>query len=282
MPHLFCCGLGRVALALADRLIAEGWTVSGSCRSPDKAAALTARGIDAVVGSRAQPPEHDLAGVTHLLASIPPDETGDPALELWRDAILRQPGIGWIGYLSSTAVYGDRGGAWVDEATPVAPVGARGARRVAAERAWLALPGPVQIFRLAAIYGPGANALASLRAGTAQRIIKPGLVFSRIHVDDIVTVLAASIARPKDGAIYNLADDEPAPPDEVIAFAAELLGMAPPAPVTLEEAGLSPQGQAFFAESKRIANHRIKQELGVRLRYPSYREGLRALLRDET
>jgi nucleoside-diphosphate-sugar epimerase len=183
----------------------------------------------------------------------------------------------WVGYLSTTGVYGDRAGGWVDEASALTPAGERGRRRVAAEAGWRALGLPLHIFRLAGIYGPGRSALDSVRAGKAQRIDKPGQVFSRIHVDDIAAVLDASIARPYPGAIYNVCDDDPAPPQDVIAYACALLGRAPPPLVPFDQAALSPMARSFYGESKRVSNRRIKDELGVRLRFPDYRAGLDAL-----
>jgi nucleoside-diphosphate-sugar epimerase len=189
----------------------------------------------------------------------------------------------WVGYLSTTGVYGDRGGAWVDEADAVAPTMARTRRRVAAEGHWLASGLPVHIFRLAGIYGPGAgrNALDAVRGGRARRIVKTGQVFGRVHVDDIVQVLRASIARPNPGAIYNVADDEPAPPQDVIAFACQLLGVAPPPEMPFEAAELSPMARSFYADNRRVCNARIKRELGIKLRYPTYRDGLRVILEQE-
>ena len=187
------------------------------------------------------------------------------------------PRLRWLGYLSTTGVYGDRGGGWVDESDARLPSGVRGRRRVAAEDGWLALHRdrglPVHVFRLAGIYGPGRNALATVRAGTARRVDKPGQVFSRIHVDDIVAVLRASMARPAPGAVYNVADDDPAPPQDVVAYAAELLGVAPPPLVPFAEAALSPMARSFYDDSKRVRNDRIKRELGVRLAYPDYPRG---------
>jgi nucleoside-diphosphate-sugar epimerase len=178
-------------------------------------------------------------------------------------------------------VYGDHGGAWVDETTPPKPVSRRSRERLAAEEAWLDLGArtgkAVHIFRIAGIYGPGRNALRNLADGTARRIVKPGQVFNRIHADDIAAVLMASIARPRAGAIYNLADDEPAPASDVVAFAAGLAGVPPPREIPFEAAALGPMAASFYGESKRVANGRIKEDLGVRLRYPSYREGLTAL-----
>jgi nucleoside-diphosphate-sugar epimerase len=189
----------------------------------------------------------------------------------------------WIGYLSTTGVYGDRAGGWVDEEAPLIPTGERGRRRVAAEARWLDLVrrhgSLVHIFRLAGIYGPGRNALDTVRAGRAQRIVKPGQIFSRIHVADIAQVLRASMAKPEPGAIYNVCDDDPAPPADVVAFACDLLGVPCPPPVPFDEAKLSQMALSFYADSKRVSNRRIKEELGVRLLYPSYRDGLAALLK---
>lgn len=278
MPRLFCLGLGYTALALARRLRGEGWQVGGTCREADKAAALRAAGIDAVVA----PADADgpIAAATHLLASIPPDATGDPALALWGPAIARHRALAWAGYLSTTGVYGDRDGGWVDEASVLTPTGERGRRRARAEAAWVALlPAvPVHLFRLAGIYGPGRSALDTVRAGRAQRVVKRSQVFSRVHVDDIVQVLAASIARPRPGATYNVCDDNPAPPDEVIAYACELLGVAPPPAVPFDQAELSDMARSFYVDNKRVSNRLIKTELGVDLAYPDYRLGLKALL----
>ena len=287
MKRLFCFGLGYTALALARGLLAEGWSITGSTRTADKQARLAAEDIQVHLFDRDRPLRDDAAaleGTTHLLTSIPPDEAGDPVLDHHLAALRRCASPQWLGYLGTTGVYGDRGGAWVDESGAVAPTMPRTRRRAAAERAWLASGLPVHIFRLAGIYGPGPgrNALDAVRAGAARRIVKPGQVFGRVHLDDIVQVLRASIARPDPGAIYNVADDEPAPPQDVIGFACELLGVAPPPEVPYEEAELSPMARSFYADNRRICNARIKRELGVRLLYPSYREGLRAILAKET
>ena len=281
-PHLFCFGLGFSAGALARRLLAQGWRVTGTCRDTARAAELQQLGIAPVVFDRAhQIAELDrhLAAATHLLSSVPPDETGDPVLDMHGAAIARAARhLAWIGYLSTTGVYGDRGGGWVDEDSALTPTGPRGRRRLEAERAWLALPLPAHLFRLAGIYGPGRSALDTVRIGKARRVVKPGQVFSRIHVDDIVAVLLASIARPAAGTAYNVCDDDPADPAAVIAFACDLLGVPPPPEVPFAEATLSPMARSFYDDNKRVRNDRIKHALGVTLRYPSYREGLRALL----
>ena len=223
-----------------------------------------------------------LRGVTHLLSSVPPDASGDPVIDAHRaeiDAIA--PQLAWVGYLSTTGVYGDRAGGWVDETSALEPSGERGRRRLAAEKDWLGLPQPAHLFRLAGIYGPGSSALDSVRESRARRVIKPGQVFSRIHVEDIAQVVEASIARPNPGAAYNLCDDDPAAPAEVITFACELLHVAPPPEVPFEQADLSPMARSFYDDNKRVSNARIKAELGVALRYPSYRDGLPAILAAE-
>jgi len=281
--RLFCFGLGYSALALARDLMAEGWSVAGTTRSDEKRTALLAEGIDMHRFSRDEPLADPVAafdGVTHLLTSIVPDEDGDPVLSCHLKDLLAGDAITWAGYLGTTGVYGDRQGGWVDETAPPAPSLPRTKRRVAAEGHWLASGLPTHIFRLAGIYGPGAgrNALATVKSGRARRVIKPGQMFGRIHVDDIVQVLRASMARPNPGAIYNVADDEPAPPQDVITFAASLLGIEPPPEVPFEQAELSEAARSFYADNRRVANGRIQNELSVTLKYPNYREGLRSIL----
>jgi nucleoside-diphosphate-sugar epimerase len=283
--RLFCFGLGYTALALARELAAEGWQIAGTTRDPGKQARLEREGIEVYAFARDRPLEQAaqaLAGTTHVLSSIAPDEQGDPVLGHHARDLLRCGSIVWAGYLGTTGVYGDRGGEWVSEADPTAPTMPRTLRRARAEGHWLASGLPVQLFRLAGIYGPGPgrSALAAVRAGRARRIVKPDQVFCRIHVDDIVQVLRASMARPNPGAVYNVADDEPAPPQDVVAFACALLGVPPPPETPFETADLSPMARSFYSDNRRVENTRIKEELGVRLHYPSYREGLRALLND--
>ena len=281
--RLFCFGLGYSATILASRLKHQGWRVAGTCRTADKQAALRGQGIDAYLFDRDRPladPQQILAGATHILSSVPPDGQGDPVLDHHGDAIAVVDGVVWIGYLSTTGVYGDRGGAFVDETVPVAPITERARRRAEAESRWLALQRdrgrPVHVFRLPGIYGPGRSAIEAVRDGSAKRIRAPGQFFARIHVEDIATVLEASIRRPNPGAIYNVVDDEPAPQAEVVAHAAGLLGVPPPPLQDLDAAGLSPMARSFYAENRRVRNDRIKRELGVTLRYPTYREGLAA------
>ncbi|MSP88535.1 MAG: SDR family oxidoreductase [Alphaproteobacteria bacterium] len=282
-PRLFCFGLGFSALALIRRLRLRGWRIAGTCRRADKARALATEGKEVFLFDRDQPLDGGaLAGTTHLLSSVPPDDAGDPVIDQHGDDIGALTGVSWVGYLSTTGVYGDRGGATVDETAALTPSGGRGRRRVLAEAAWLDLQKrhglPVHLFRLAGIYGPGRNALDTVRRGEARRVVKPGQVFSRIHVDDIATVLEASIDRPNPGTAYNVADDESAPPQDVIAHACTLLGMPVPPETPFTRADLSPMARSFYADNKRVDNTRIKRELGVRLAYPSYREGLKALL----
>jgi nucleoside-diphosphate-sugar epimerase len=285
-PVLLSFGHGYSAQVLARRLMARGWRVIGTTRSTKKAEAISATGAEAVIWPPAKSgPLLDLA--THILVSAGPDAGGDPVLGRCAGALsARGDQFDWVGYLSTTGVYGDRGGGWVDETSVCEPATERGKWRLDAEQEWLGYwheTGlPVHIFRLAGIYGPGRGPFAKLRAGTARRIVKPGQVFSRIHVEDIATVLEASIARPHPGTIYNVCDDEAAPPEDVIAHAAELLGLPVPPAEVFDGAAMTPMARSFYAESKRVSNARIKSELRVELAYPTYREGLAALLPEET
>ena len=277
MKHLLCFGFGFSAKTLATLLDSSDWKITGTSRSEDGAAEIRAQGFDGVVFDSLKSIS---ATVTHILSSVPPSDDGDPVLKKFGIEIsARAQSFKWVGYLSTTGVYGDRGGDWVDEESALQPNIDRGTRRVMAEAAWAAIPNLYpHIFRLAGIYGPGRNAFESLKSGKAQRAIKQGQIFSRIHVEDIAGVLLASIANPKPGRIYNLADDEPCPPQDVVAYAAELMGIAPPPEVRFEDAKLSTMAKSFYADSKRVSNARIKSELGYVLKYPNYREGLKALL----
>jgi len=277
---LLSIGHGYAAQALA-RALPRGWRIIATTRDPDKAEAFRAQGHEALLWPGMQDLSPVLARATHVLSSVAPGPWGDPVLNVEALALREAKHLEWVGYLSTTGVYGDHGGDWVDESTPLTPTTERGRLRAEAEARWQALGLPVHIFRLAGIYGPGRGPFAKVRAGTARRIIKPGQVFSRIHVDDIAQVLTASIAHPNPGAVYNVCDDDPAPPQDVIAHAAGLLGLPVPPAVPFDEAELSPMASSFYAESKRVRNDRIKQELGVVLKYPTYREGLAALLAAE-
>lgn len=273
-------GCGYSGRALARDLIARGWCVIGTTRSPETAGALAAEGIVPVIWPGSDMASH-LDGATHLLASAAPDDAGDPVLAALRDQIAGAR-FDWVGYLSTTGVYGDHQGGWVDETTALTPSTRRGRQRVLAEGQWQELAEeaglPLHIFRLAGIYGPGRGPFAKVRRGTARRIVKPGQVFSRIHVEDIAGVLMASIDRPDPGAVYNVCDDLAAPPEDVLAHAADLLGVPLPPEEDFASAEMTPMARSFYAESKRVRNDRIKTELGVRLIYPTYRDGLAALL----
>ena len=279
---LLSFGHGYSAQALTRLLLPQGWTVIGTTRTSAKAEALAATGVIPAIWPGADMTTA-LDSATHLLISAAPDDGGDPVLrELAPQIAERASRFQWVGYLSTTGVYGDNSGDWVDENSPLTPATKRGQARVEAEAAWAAISGlPLHIFRLAGIYGPGRGPFAKVRNGTARRIIKQGQVFSRTHVEDIALVLAASIARPNPGAAYNVCDDDPAPPQDVIGYAAELLGLPLPPAEDFETAEMTPMARSFYAESKKVRNDRIKDELGVRLKYPDYRSGLRALLAEE-
>jgi nucleoside-diphosphate-sugar epimerase len=271
---LLCLGFGYTAQALAKRLLPKGWRVIGTAREPVK---------DSPVPMIQWPGEDiPLEGVSHILHSIAPSAQGDPVYTALAARIAAAQDLRWFGYLSTTAVYGDQGGAWVDEETPPAPASLRGQWRVEAEKRWQSAENlPLHIFRLAGIYGPGRGPFAKLMAGTARRIVKPGQVFSRIHVDDIAQVLEASMEAPAPGRIYNVCDDNPAPPQDVLGHAAELLGLPMPAEVPYDEAGMTAMARSFYGENKRVRNDRIRDELGVELMYPGYRTGLHAVLEAE-
>jgi nucleoside-diphosphate-sugar epimerase len=277
MPVLLNLGHGYSAGRLAASL-APGWRVIGATRSADKAAALRAEGIEPLHWEDTSAVRAAIHAASHVLVSAAPAAGRDPVLDRFAEALHAAPAIEWIGYLSTTGVYGDHQGAWIDEDAPRIAASARGGDRVAAEDAWLATGLPVHLFRLSGIYGPGRSAFDRLRAGTAQRVVKPGQVFNRIHGDDIAAALRASIAHPAPGRAYNLADDEPAPAQDVIAFAADLLGLPVPPEVPFETADLSPMARSFYAENKRVCNRRVKAELGLSLLYPDYRAGLRGIL----
>jgi len=274
--RFFLFGLGFSGRVIARRLAEAGWEVAGTTRSGE---AVDLPGIRVVPFDRRHPlPPGCLDGVDAVLSSVPPDAEGDPVLDLMAEEIGKAAPA-WVGYLSTTGVYGDHGGAWVDEDTPPAPSLDRSRRRLAAETRWRDGMG-AHVFRLAGIYGPGRSAVDTVRTGQARRVVKPGQVFSRIHVEDIAGAVLASLARPRPGRVYNLCDDDAAPPQEVIAHACALLGVEPPPEIPWEEARatLSPMALSFYADNKRVRNGRMKDELGLRLRYPTYREGLGSCL----
>jgi len=273
---LLSLGHGYSAQALARLLVPQGWRVMGTLRDPARADDLRRAGVEPLIWPL-ETLAPALSRATHILSSVAPGPGGDPVLARHAAELAAARPL-WVGYLSTTGVYGDHGGGWVDEATPLTPSTERGRARVQAEAAWAALGLPLHIFRLAGIYGPGRGPFEKVRQGTARRIVKPGQVFSRIHVEDIAQVLAASIARPDPGAVYNVCDDDPAPPEDVIAHAAQLLGLPVPPAESWESAEMTPMARSFYAESKKVRNDRIKRDLGVRLIFPDYRAGLAALL----
>lgn len=284
MSRLFCFGLGYSAARIARLLADEGWHVTGTARTPDGAATIASQGYDAVLFDGTAPGvgvSDALTRATHVLVSVPPGPD-DPVLRHHEADLRNATSLSWIGYLSTVGVYGDRQGGWVDETALTDATSLRGRERIAAETAWLALGSaldvPTQIFRLAGIYGPGRSAIDRLREGTAHRIVKPGQVFNRIHVDDIARTVRAAMTQPVTSRIFNVTDDEPAPPQDVVAYAADLLGVPPPPEVAFDDADLSPMARSFYADNKRVSNARLRQELGVALKFPTYREGLRAIL----
>ena len=287
--HLFCFGLGYSAGVLARRLAAKGWSISGTCRDAERAHQLCAEGFNVVIFDGKTPPIEPariFSSATHLLISVPPDEDGDPILRHFGAAIEARKDLSWIGYLSTTGVYGNTDGRMVDENSPIDPDVARSGRRALAEIDWLAIYRDfglsIQIFRLAGIYGPGRNVLEQLRRGKARRIYKPGHKFSRIHVADIANVLASSIAQPNPGAVYNVCDNEAIETSQVTEFAADLLGIAPPPLLPFAQAAkaMSLMGLSFWQDNRLVDNTRIRSELGVVLDHPDYRAGLTALFNE--
>ncbi len=281
--RLFIYGYGFAAQALTRRLRPQGWNISATYRRAEAAQAMAAQGVDPVAADDIAGVAGHLARTQAILVAAPPGPEGCPALQVLVPALARAEAFpDWIGYLSTTGVYGDRKGGWVFEDSRLAAQSTEGARRVGAERDWLEVGRgmglTVTVHRLPGIYGPGRSAFDRLREGRARRVAAPGQVFSRIHVDDLAAGLDASMARPRAGAAYNLCDDEPAPNSEVVAYAARLLGMEPPPEEPLDLESMTPQARRFYAESKRVANSRAKAELGWRPVYPTYREGLAAIL----
>lgn len=279
MSTLVCIGLGYTARVFAARVSAQGWRVIGTAKTADGAARVASLGYEAIPFDGTAPSavlRNALASATHVLVSAPPDAAGDPFLRHHAGDLPST--LAWAGYLSTVGVYGDHGGAWVDETTTPRPASTRSIWRLAAEQAWLELAARtgnrVEIFRLAGIYGPGRGPLTSVRNGTARAIVKPGQVFNRIHVEDIACVLAATIAQEPTHAIFNVTDDEPAPPQDVLCYAAALLELPPPPTVDFATADLTPMARSFYSECKRVSNARMKQALGISLSFPTYRDGL--------
>lgn len=287
--RLFCFGYGYSCDYLGYELRRMGgWTLSGTTRNKEKRKELMLRRVRTHFFDQDHPlndPMETLSKVTHLLITTPPDDNGDPSFLAHGEDIRRMPNLEWLGYLSTTAVYGNRDGGAVDENAEIRPTSKRGSRRALAEQQWLSLLKdnglPVHIFRLAGIYGPGRSALDSVRAGIARRIDKPGQIFNRIHVEDIANTLIASFARPNPGAIYNLADDDPEPSHKVIQYACELVGVPVPPLLPFDEVDMAPIALSFYKDNKYVLNNRIKQELGVTLKYPNFIKGLDGCLEAE-
>ncbi len=280
-PNLFCFGYGFTAREIARQH--ADWTVWGTARSTAAKPDDVSNAILMQFSGTALVPGFEAIGedITHILLSVPPTEEGDPVCRVMGDLLCDLPSLKWIGYLSTTGVYGDLNGGMATEDTPVNPSGVRGQRRVEAEAAWQQLYResglPLHIFRLPGIYGPGRNQMVSLMNGKAHRIVKPGHVFSRIHVEDLARILVASMKQPDPGRVYNVADDMPAPPQDVVQYAAELLEREPPPLQDFETADLSPMARSFYSDNKTVNNERIKAELGISLMYPTYKDGLDAL-----
>ena len=286
--HLLVLGYGYSARRIGESVLRMGWRVSGTRRSEEGCAELESAGLEAHLFDGTSPSDgvaEALRSATHLLVSTPPGDGGEPGLTHHRGDIRSAERLQWTGYLSTTGVYGDRGGDWVHESTPPDPGSPRTRRRLEAERGWADLAEevgiPLHVFRLSGIYGPGRSALDRLRDGSARRIVAPELVFNRIHVDDIAGAVVAGMQHGPDASpveVFNVSDDEPAPPSDVVAYAAGLLGVDPPPEIPLDEADLSPAALRFYTENKRVGNDRLASGLGYRLRYPTYREGLEAVL----
>jgi nucleoside-diphosphate-sugar epimerase len=286
--NVFFFGLGYSSLATAraiHEILGPDIPIAGTTRTVDGAEALADTACRIHVFDGIVPGEtlaEDLRQATHLIVSIPPDETGDAALNLHRDSLDAATNLEWIGYFSTVGVYGDFGGAWIDETAPTRPLNARSRIRVEIEEQWrnyAASRGlPLLVLRLAGIYGPGRSAFDKLRDGTARRIVKPGQVFNRIHVEDIGRVTQLAAARHLAGT-FNLADNEPAPPQDLVTYAAKLMGVPPPPETPFETAQMTEMARSFYLDNKRVSNRAIRTALGIELLYPTYRDGLNAIYR---
>ena len=282
---LFCFGMGFVGKTLGRLLLAEDWSVIGTARDVSGCEELIDEGFDAFLFTGDEPGEgidDALLDVTHVVNSVPPSDRGDPVLMHHGDGLANLPDLQWLGILSTVGVYGEHHGDWVDEDTKPAPISPRSKLRLKAELDWQAFGGDIgtnpHIFRLPGIYGPTRNQLETIKRGKARRLVKEGQVFNRIHVEDIAQILFASMQKPDAGQLFNISDDEPAPPQDVVSYACQLLGIEPPPEVKFEEAELTPMARSFYGECKRVKNECIKKKLGITLKYPTYREGLKELL----
>lgn len=277
--------MGFSAKALAKRLVSQGWDVSGTVQCVQDYIRTENFSVLPFDGSHPTVEISEaISHATHLLITIPPQPSGDVVLENFAEEISKASHLQWIGYISSTGVYGDTQGEWVDESSPLLATTKRNRQRIELESAWLKIGKdhglPLMVFRCVGIYGPGRNLLASVKQGRARRIDKPGLVFSRIHSEDLAQILEASMNKPQPSEIYNVSDDCPCPPAEAVEYACNLLGVESPPLVPYEKADLSPTARGFYMTNKRVSNKKIKQELGVKLKYPDYRSGLDALYED--
>ncbi|WP_306148205.1 MULTISPECIES: SDR family oxidoreductase [unclassified Roseibium] len=283
--RLFVFGVGYSSKAIIEEVRDRFDWIGGTTRSAEKASALRENGIEPFIFDGETPGDGIAAALstaTHVLVSIAPSEAGDPVLNQ-HGADIAAASPKWVGYLSTVGVYGNHDGAWVDETTVCKPVSKRSVQRVAAEEAWLSFAEqnsvPVQIFRLSGIYGPGRNTFENFKKGRARRLIKPGQVFNRIHVADIAGAVSIAMQSPKT-RVFNVTDDQPAPPQDVVTYAAELLGVTPPPEVAFETADLTPMARSFYGENKRVSNQRVKDELGYTFRYPDYRIALNTLVQN--
>ena len=277
--RILIIGAGYSGLAIARELSGQAESIAGTTRSRDKVERLRGAGIEPAVFSREEVDPllgERLADATHLIVAAGPDATGDAALDLLAGAILAAPDLGWIGYLSTVGVYGDHRGAWVDEATACRPRPGRSDDRLVVEQGWEKLAArtgvPLAILRLSGIYGPGRNAFLNLERGTARRIVKDGQVFNRIHLDDIAGA-TAFLAERRLGGVYNVTDGEPSPPQDVVTYAAWLMGVEPPPEVAFEAADMSPMALSFWGEIKRVSNRKLR-DAGYVVRQPNYRAAL--------
>lgn len=284
--RLLVFGAGYSASACARKAAPQFDAIAGTTRAKERFGEISAAGMQPLrfAGSLTDELASEIAPATHLLVSIAPDAAGDPVLNVSQAALAAADRLQWICYLSTVGVYGDHGGAWVDEETPCLPVSQRSVERVAAEAAWSVFAEskglPLAILRLSGIYGPGRNAFVNLSDGSARRLVKPGQVFNRIHRDDISQAFALAAARRANG-VFNITDNEPCPPQDVVAFAAALMGVAAPPEQDFATAQLSPMARSFYGENKRVANARSKRELGLEYGYPDYRAALTRMWRED-
>ena len=280
--------MGYVASLLSEKLITNGWSISATCRFQEKKINLIKQGYDSYIfysGNKMPDLTKALEDVTHILISVPPDDFGDPVINHYKKQISSISNLEWIAYLSSTGVYGNHNGDWINEETKPIPSSIRGERRLIAENQWQDSFAnnafSLNIFRLSGIYGPGRNSFVSIREGKAKRIIKKNLFFNRIHVEDIVGCLFASTKTKNYSGLYNLSDDEPAPPQDVVMYACKLLGVRPPPTTIYNEKNTYDKEYKFYFDSKKVSNERIKERFKYKLKYKSYREGLKSILQNK-